>query len=255
VVFPEADLHFVVHDVEGHRSTLTPYAGLDTYHITDALSPDGNLLALASGDRAIRLVDVRTGAVRVLGSHADAPTAVTFSWNGRLLASAGRDDVLRLWDVASGTALQSLTGHSNFIFDAMFSRDDKRIVTASTDGTARVWDLASGHVTVLDGHHTAVSSADFSADGNVVMTASVDGAVTKWDLATGRSMVVRRELGQLGFVRFSIDGKLVLTGGDHHVWIWDPSLPRIPEDPAGFAAWLARTTTAEVGAGGQIASR
>jgi hypothetical protein len=66
--------------------------------------------------------------------------------------------------------------------------------------------------------------------------------------------VLRREIGQLGFVRLSIDGKLVLTGGDRHVWIWDPSVPRIPEDPAGFAAWLAKITTAEVDAQGQLAS-
>jgi hypothetical protein len=47
----------------------------------------------------------------------------------------------------------------------------------------------------------------------------------------------------------------VLTGGGRRVRIWDPSAPRIPDQPAAFAAWLAQVTTAEVDAQGQLASR
>ncbi|HEY0481712.1 MAG TPA: protein kinase [Kofleriaceae bacterium] len=254
--FPEADRSFVIYDrATAHRTRLTPYAAEQTFDVSDALSPDGSQLALAGSDCTIRIVDVRTGTTRTLGKHRDAVVAIGFSWNGRLLASAGRDGVLQLWDVATGAALRTFTGHSNFVFDAVFSRDDKHLLTASTDGTARVWDIASGHATVLDGHQAAMLSADFAPDGSAVVTAGSDGAVTRWDLATARPTVLRREPADLTFVRFSIDGTLVSTGGTRWVRIWDPAVPRIPDDPARFAAWLAQATTAEVDAQGQLASR
>jgi hypothetical protein len=78
--------------------------------------------------------------------------------------------------------------------------------------------------------------------------------VRRWDLATGAAIVVRREPGAVEFVRYSTDGKLVLTGGGHRVWIWDPGVPQIPGDPAGFAAWLARVTTAEIDGHDRLAS-
>ena len=130
-----------------------------------------------------------------------------------------------------------------------------RVSRALSSVDARVWDLASGRSTALAGQQTAVQSADFSPDGTAVLTASSDGAVTRWDLATGQPMVLRREASDLNFVRSSIDGKLVLTGGTRRVRIWDPSVPRIPDDPAAFGVWLAQVTTAEVDASGRLASR
>jgi WD40 repeat protein len=255
LVFAEPDGSVIVYEpATGRRTVLPPDAGEHALDLADALTIDGSQFAFGGDDRAIHLIDTRTGARRILGKQTDLPVSIAFSWNGRMLASAGRDGVLKLWDVASGATLSSLAGHGSLIFDVRFSRDDTRVVTANSDGTARVWDVASGRSTVLAGHQAALQSADFSPDGAVVVTASADGAVTRWDLATGQPTILRRETADLDFVRFSIDGKLVLTSGPRRVRLWDPSVPRIPDQPAAFAAWLARTTTAEVDAQGQLAS-
>jgi WD40 repeat protein len=137
----------------------------------------------------------------------------------------------------------------------MFSRDDTRIVTASTDGTARVWEVATGRATVLDAHRTALLSADFTPDGTAIVTAAGDGALTRWELATGRPTILRREAAGLSFVRYSIDGALVLSGGARHVRVFDPAVPRIPDEPVAFAAWLSQITTAELDREGQLASQ
>lgn len=66
---------------------------------------------------------------------------VAFSPDGELLATTGLDQVIRLWETASGKLRCTLRGHRSDIYGLSFSRDGQRLVSASNDGTARVWDV------------------------------------------------------------------------------------------------------------------
>ena len=79
-----------------------------------AFSPDGALLASASGDETVRVWDAKTGtALQTLKGHTDWVGSVAFSPDGALLASASGDKTVRVWDAKTGTALQTLEGHTD----------------------------------------------------------------------------------------------------------------------------------------------
>jgi WD40 repeat protein len=109
-----------------------------------AFSPDSQILASGSYDDTVKLWDVNTGELlHTLTGHSNTVTSVTFSPDGRTLASAGLvyDQTIKLWDVATGEEINTLTGHSRSVVSISFSPDGKVLASASEDNTIKLWDV------------------------------------------------------------------------------------------------------------------
>ena len=104
-----------------------------------AFSPDGNTLACASEDHAIRLWQPDRGRVTTLKGHAGVVGSVTFSRDGSTLASGSTDKTVRLWDVTTGTTIAIFRGHRGWVESVAFSPDGKTLASGGDESTLRIW--------------------------------------------------------------------------------------------------------------------
>ena len=116
------------------NNALKPYS-------STALSPDGKILAAAgSDDKTIKLQEMGSGReLATLQGHAGPIQCMTFSPDGKRLATGSEDRTVKLWDVATGQEVATLKGHTDAVSRVAFSSNGKILAAVSDDHTVKVW--------------------------------------------------------------------------------------------------------------------
>jgi eukaryotic-like serine/threonine-protein kinase len=199
-------------------------------------SPDGRRLASADSDGTVKIWDSMSsedslslrGHTRRRSNHVSggdiSVTRVQYSPDGRWLASAGEDYLVRIWDPSTGKQVQTLQAHTGTVCGLAFSPDSKMLVSASNDGTLRLWDFQAGKESkTLTGHLDGVLAVAFDPDGRHVASAGKDKTVRLWDLEGGGHRVLAGHEGEVMAVAFSRDGRRLASGSkDGIIKVWDP---------------------------------
>jgi len=157
---------------------------------------------------------VQQGAVR----------SVAFSPDGRRVASASDDKMVRIWDSTTGKEIFLLRGHTDSVWSVAFSPDGQYIASASRDKTIRIWEATSGKnlLIIQEKEKIHLPCIAFSPSGKRVAATSSGFAIRIWDVETGKELTILKGDGQAtGSIAFSPDGQLLASthnGGKIRIW-------------------------------------
>jgi WD40 repeat protein len=194
------------------------------------LTPDGHGFVIPTGDHAasVSLRDLRTGEELNRFEAGFALAALALSADGNLLAGAGTDGNIILWNLRSMTEVFCIKSASGKVPAIAFSPDGKLLASCNRDDDRLVfWDAQTGKESHQGDEKLPFGrEIAFAPDGKTVATGSgwMGGEVRLWDVATGKSLRVLAEHPRgVGDLRFSRDGKLlaVTFWSDHAVRLWD----------------------------------
>jgi WD40 repeat protein/serine/threonine protein kinase len=186
-------------------------------------SPDGTRIA-ATDDDTVRVTRADgAGDPVVLRGHRARVTGLSFTRDGRRLASSSLDGTVRVWCADDSCRPLVLDGHTARVWGVSFSPDDRLLAFVASDKTVRVARAdGSGASVVLRGHTGIVTSVAFGPDGRRVASSSEDGTVRVWNAdGAGPPLVLRGHREAVVDVAFSPDGRhLASASADRTVRVW-----------------------------------
>lgn len=192
-----------------------------------------------------------------LTGHTNWVYCLAFAPDGKTLASAGWDRVIRLWNVVSGTELATLRGHQSEIQCLTYSPNGDRLAAGSAmgDNPLRVWDLALGTHAILHGHTNVVHGVGWSADGRLLASTGYDRTVRIWDISAGVERVsLKGHQRSIYGVAFTPDGeRLVSIDSSTATKLWDVETGKehvSPPPPRRVAHCVAFSPDAKIAASG-----
>ncbi|KIM25799.1 hypothetical protein M408DRAFT_33532, partial [Serendipita vermifera MAFF 305830] len=161
----------------------------------------------------------------ILSGHTSFVNSVSFSPNGRRIASGSDDHTIRVWDAETGaTVVGPLQGHTDSVQSISFSPDGKRIVSGSRDSSLRVWDAETGNMVMgpLNLHYSSVYFVSFSPDGTRIASGSWGDTIRLWDAGTGEAVMRQGHPTSTSSTSISPDGKRIALGSANWtIQVWD----------------------------------
>ncbi len=230
LVSSESATSVVVRD----STTLQPvqtFKGSNANVTSLAYSPDGKLIATASTEGTLKLLDASNKG-QELANLPNAANLVLFTPDSKNLITT-LDANIAVRDIATGKEVVQVKGDDGTgIKSLALSLDGKTLATGLHDGTIRLLDVASGKVLKVFKEHTAeVGTMVFSSDGKFLISSAEYESLKLWDISSGKALdTADSKNGYFRSLAISPDNKSLIGGGSTgEVKLWDISAGKLTE--------------------------
>ena len=221
-------------DSNGGASVIDSLSDQSSSITNVTFSPDGNILISSTDDGSVILWDVSNAENtpqevsqpigKPLGRHPPIGYGLSFSPDGKKLASCSLDGTIILWNVETVQPIgKPLNGCE---YSVAFSPDGRKLASGSLDGTIILWNAETVQPigSPLVTHTKRIRSIAFSPDGKKLASGSGDGTIIVWDVEktqpTGQTLSGHRD--SVTSMVFNGDGKILVSGSDDGaIILWD----------------------------------
>lgn len=179
-----------------------------------AVTPNGSIIATATDDGTIALIDSATGEAKSnWKAHEGQIEDLSFSGDGVHLASAGIDKTAKVWRIADHKLVHSIPENIGPVRRIALNAKGTLLATASTDSDIRIHDLVGGTVKKLAAD-APISALQFLADDSLLSGGGPRAYL--WEVAGSRVLntLDGGQFARITAVAGSADGKLIAIAGE-----------------------------------------
>ncbi|XZE17848.1 c-type cytochrome domain-containing protein [Pirellulaceae bacterium SH449] len=225
------------HTETGELLGIIPFPEGEVYSIT--FSRDGRLILLGGGRHShsglAALYEIETGnRIAKVGDELDVVLGADISDDNTLIAIAGPQKMVRVYDTLTGELKFEQKKHTDWIYTARFSPDGLLLATGDRSSGLVVWETHTGRLYMdLQAHKGEIRSITWRPDSAALISSSTDGTLKMWDMNNGN--VIKSWDAHPGgalAVATCNDGTIASTGRDNKVKVWDAGGNLVAEMPA-----------------------
>ena len=199
--------------------------------LTHQFSHNNKWLAIAGGDRIIRIYEVETNQLKyTLKGHGSIIFDLQFSSDDQTLISGSWDGSVLLWDIEEESVLKRIDIKNASPYVVRFSPNDLYILSGDVVNHLDFWEADSREkFRSLVGHTQTISDIDFSKNNQLMATSSWDGHIKIWDVLTGMIIAKMGQKNNPVYAVKWVDDKVLSGGADRLIHIWDKNGKSISE--------------------------
>ena len=162
--------------------------------------------------------------IGTFGWHGGSVRSITFSPDGRFLASGGEDNKVSVRETGNWRE-EAILEHGWHVLSVAFSPDGRFLASGCRNGKVTVWLVGNWLDFATFPHRGSVRSVSFSPNGSLLASGCQDGTVNIWDLGSRQRIACLKHGTWVNSLAFSPDGMFLASGGydgqNNTIKIWD----------------------------------